>query len=524
MPPASATAPTAVGALTGDALPAHVRVAIVGSGFGGIAAGAQLLKEGEHDFAILERAHDVGGTWRDNQYPGCACDVPSHLYSLSFAPKPDWSRTFATQPEIYDYLHESAVRLGLMPHIHFGHDVQELTFDEDAQLWRVRTSGGALTADVVVVAPGPLSSPSIPSLPGAERFRGPAFHTAEWNHELDLTGKRVAVIGTGASAIQVVPSIAAQVGRLDVYQRTAPWVMPRLDRAIPAWRKRLFRMLPATQKLARAWQYWSREAVAFGLMHPRLMGLLERVGRLGLAHQVHDPEVRAKLTPTFRMGCKRILLSNDYLRTFNRANVELVTDGIREVRESSIVTADGAEREVDVIIWGTGFHVTDFPVGERIRGRGGRSLADEWQGSMAAYKGTTVAGFPNLFLVLGPNTGLGHNSIVFMIESQVRYVMSALRALEREGLATLDVRHDAQDAYNDEIQQRMRGSVWTTGGCASWYLDASGRNTTLWPGFTWPFRRQTEHFDRAAYEGRPPMSPAAPGQVVALAEREPVGT
>ena len=520
MPPSTATEASATA--PPDALPAHVRVAIIGAGFGGIGAAIQLIKDGERDFVVLERGRDVGGTWRDNHYPGCACDVPSHLYSLSFAPKSDWSRTFARQEEIFDYLRETADRFGVTPHVQLGHAVEAVTYDEEERRWSVRTARGELTADVVIAAVGPLSEPSIPDLPGAERFRGPAFHTAAWDDELDLAGKRVAVIGTGASAIQVVPTIAPLIARLEVFQRTAPWVMPRLDRPIPRWRQRLFRRLPAAQKVVRGWQYWSRELVAIGLMHPRLMTVLERTGREALARQVHDPEVRAKLTPTFRMGCKRILLSNDYLRTFNRANVSLVTEGIREITESSIVTADGVEHEVDVIIWGTGFHVTDFPVAERISGRGGRTLAHQWRGGLAAYKGTTVAGFPNLFFVLGPNTGLGHNSIVFMIESQLRYVMSALREMRREGLATIEVRPDAQDAYNDEIQRRMRGSVWTTGGCASWYLDANGRNTTLWPGFTWPFRRQTERFDRGAYDAEPARTSVPPQRVAPSPAHEPI--
>jgi len=517
------TAPRRTDVPAADALPGHVRVAVLGAGFGGIGAAVQLIKAGERDFILLERGDDVGGTWRDNHYPGCACDVPSHLYSFSFAPKPDWSRAFATQPEIYEYLRETAGRFGVMPHVRLGHAVLEVRFDEPTGRWEVRTDRGSLTADVVISAVGALSEPSIPALPGVERFRGPAFHTAEWDESIDLSGRRVAVIGTGASAIQVVPEIAGQVAHLDVFQRTAPWVMPRLDGPIPTWRQRMFRLLPFTQKLTRGWQYWTRELLALGLLHPRLMTRLERVARAQLRRQVKDPEVRAKLAPTFRMGCKRILISNTYLPAFNRDNVSLITDGIREIRESSVVTEDGVEHAVDVIIYGTGFHVTDLPMAERLHGRGGRSLAQASGGSLAAYKGTTIAGFPNLFMLLGPNTGLGHNSVVFMIEAQLRYVMSALAALRREGLRTLEVRPDAQDAFNQEIQRRMQGTVWMTGGCASWYLDASGRNTTLWPGFTWPFRRQTARFDRLAYVGQAERVPVSPTPAIAPAEREPAG-
>jgi cation diffusion facilitator CzcD-associated flavoprotein CzcO len=504
-----------------NTVPTHHRVAILGAGFGGIGAAVQLIRRGERDFVVLERGGDVGGTWRDNHYPGCACDVPSHLYSFSFAPKADWSRTFATQPEIYAYLRDTAQRFGVTEHVRFGEEVLDVRYDEAAERWEVRSSGMHITADVVISAVGALSEPSVPELPGIERFAGPAFHTAAWDDAVPLHGKRVAVIGTGASAIQVVPEIAGRVEHLDVFQRTAPWVMPRLDRPIAAWQRTLLRRVPGAQRLLRGWLYWTRELLAVGLMHPRLMTRLERIAREHLRRQVQDPQTREQLTPGFRMGCKRILLSNTYLRAFNRDNVSLVTAGITEVRERSIVTADGDEHPVDVIVYGTGFHVTDLPVAERVRGRDGRSLSEAWHGGISAYKGTTIAGFPNLFMLLGPNTGLGHNSIIFMIESQLRYVMSALRARERDGMHTLEVRPEAQRDYNDALQGRMAGSVWTTGGCASWYLDANGRNTTLWPGFTWPFRRQTANFDRGAYVGRPRRADTPTPSPAPPPEREP---
>jgi cation diffusion facilitator CzcD-associated flavoprotein CzcO len=487
-----------------------VRVAVVGSGFSGLGMAIRLRHAGIEDFVVLERADDIGGTWRDNSYPGCACDVPSHLYSFSFAPNPDWTSTFSSQPEIWAYLRACAERYGVMGHVRFDHEVRDAAWDDDAQRWRIETSQGSLTAQVLVLGTGPLTEPAIPDLPGLDSFEGTTFHSATWDHDHDLAGARVAVVGTGASAIQFVPKVQRRADRLHVFQRTAPWIMPRPDRPLKAWERRLYRVLPAAQLLMRAGIYWGRESFVFGFRHPRVMRLAERLARRHLRHQVRDPELRRKLTPTYRMGCKRVLISNDYLPALARPNVELVTDAIAEVRARSIVTADSVEREVDTIIFGTGFHVTDLPAAERIRGRDGLSLAEHWQGSPQAHMGSMVAGYPNLFFLVGPNTGLGHNSIVFMIESQCNYVLSALELMEGHGAAELDVRPEAQAAYNAALQERMRGTVWTAGGCASWYLDATGRNTTLWPSFTWPFRERTRRLDPAQYELRAPRPAREP--------------
>jgi cation diffusion facilitator CzcD-associated flavoprotein CzcO len=476
-----------------------VRVAIVGSGFAGLGMAIQLKEQGEEDFVVLERAGEIGGTWRDNSYPGCACDVPSHLYSFSFAPNPRWTRTFSPQAEIQDYLTGCADRYGIRPHVRLHHEVTEAAWDDARARWVVDTTRARFTAQVLVSAMGALSEPSIPDLPGLGEFGGTAFHSAAWDHDHDLTGERVAVIGTGASAIQFVPQIQLRVARLHVFQRTAPWIMPRPDRPLTPAERRLYRRLPQAQLLMRAGIYWARESFVLGFMHPRVMRLQQRLAERHLRRQVPDPELRAKLTPDYTMGCKRVLISNDYLPSLTRPNVEVVTDAIREVRERSIVTADGSEREVDTIVFGTGFHVTDMPAAERIRGRDGVLLADLWQGSPQAYAGTSVAGFPNLFLVPGPNTGLGHTSVIFMIESQVSYVVDALRYLDRERAAAVEVRPEAQAAFNADVDRRMRGTVWTSGGCRSWYLDATGRNSTLWPGFTWPFRRMMRRFDPASY-------------------------
>src|SRR5215210_2681576 len=476
-----------------------VEVAIVGSGFAGLGMAIRLKQEGVDDFVVLERAGEIGGTWRDNAYPGCACDVPSHLYSFSYAPNPAWTRTFSPQGEIQAYLLRCAERFGVRPHVHLRHEVVEAAWDDALSRWRIETSAGPLTARVLVAAMGALSEPQVPALPGLERFEGTRFHSAGWDHGHDLAGERVAVVGTGASAIQFVPQIQPRVGRLHVFQRTAPWIMPRPDRPLTPAERRIYRRLPQAQLLMRAGIYWARESFVLGFMHPRVMRLQQRLAERHLRRQVPDAQLRAKLTPDYTMGCKRVLISNDYLPSLTRPNVEVVTDAIREVGERSIVTADGSERDVDTIIFGTGFHVTDMPAAERIRGRDGVLLADVWQGSPKAYAGTSVAGFPNLFLVPGPNTGLGHTSVIFMIESQVSYVADALRYLDRERAAAIEVRPQAQAAFHADVDRRMRGTVWTSGGCRSWYLDANGRNSTLWPGFTWPFRRMTRRFDPATY-------------------------
>lgn len=477
----------------------HVRIAIVGSGFSGLGMAIKLRESGIEDFVILERAQDLGGTWRENTYPGCACDIPSKLYSYSFAPNPNWSRSFPYQQEIWQYLEDCADRFGVRSKIRFGHDVEVIAWDADAQRWTLETASGSLTADVVVAAPGGLSNPSTPDLPGLASFGGTVFHSATWDHAHDLSGERVAVIGTGASAIQFVPQIQPRAGTLHLFQRTAPWVVPRRERAFTQREIRLYRRFPALQRLGRAWIYGIREALFLAFKHPRLMGATEAMSRAHLKRQVRDPALRAKLTPHFRMGCKRILISNDYYPSLTQPNVEVVTDGIREIREHSIVTADGTEREVDTIIFGTGFHVSDVPIAERVAGVGGRTLAEVWNGSPRTLLASTVAGFPNLFFLAGPNAGLGHNSLIYMIESQIAYVLDALALLASRRAATIEVTQEAQDAFSAEVDERTDGSVWVAGGCQSWYLDRTGRNSVLWPGPTFEFRRRTRALDPACY-------------------------
>ena len=501
-------------------LPAHVAIAIVGSGFAGLAAAIRLRAEGR-DFVILERAHDLGGTWRDNTYPGCACDVPSHLYSFSFALNPDWSRSFSPQEEIFEYLKKTARAYDVEGTVRYGAGLEHARWDEREQRWHLTTARGALTADVLIMGTGGLSEPSVPSLPGLEDFQGTTFHSAAWRHDHDLRGERVAVIGTGASAIQFVPHVQRAAEHLTVFQRTAPWVLPRRDRDIGARERWLYRRFPILMRSLRAAIYWLRESWVVGFaLKPALMSSAEKQTLRFLASQVPDPELRRKLTPHYRLGCKRVLLSNDYFPALMQPNVELETDPIVKVLPDAIVTRGpgGVEtrHEVDTIIFGTGFRVTDPPIAQRVYGTDGRSLAEHWAATgMSALNGMAVAGFPNAFMLVGPNTGLGHTSIVIMIEAQVDYLADALRQMEARGIGAIEARREVQDAYNERLQSDLAGTVWNSGGCASWYLDERGRNTTLWPTFTFRFRKQLARCDLADYALHFPGSGEARGRVPA---------
>jgi cation diffusion facilitator CzcD-associated flavoprotein CzcO len=485
-------------------------VAIVGAGFSGLGMAIRLKQEGREDFVVLERGEDVGGTWHYTTYPGCACDVPSHLYSFSFAPNPDWSYTYSRQPEIGAYLRGCADRFGIRPHVRLNTTVKTAEWDDAAGRWLIETDRGSVSARVLIAGMGPLAEPKIPDIPGLDLFEGAQFHSARWDHDHDLTGERVASIGTGASAIQLVPSIQPDVAKLHVFQRTPPWIFPHSNRPVTRLEQRLYRAVPALQRLVRGGVYVAREAAVLGFVkNPRLMRFAEKVARAHMAKQIDDPDLLEKVTPEYTIGCKRILPSNEWYPALGQPNVDLVTSPIEEVRAHSIVTEDGVEHEVDTIIFGTGFQVTDMPVGKQVRGRDGRTLDESWQGSPRAHLGSTVPGFPNLFMLLGPNTGLGHNSMVYMIESQIAYVLDALATMERERAATVEVREEAVVSFNDRLEEQLSGTVWNTG-CASWYLDDTGRNVTLWPDWTWRFRRRTARFDRPSYELRPAVpSPAA---------------
>lgn len=477
----------------------HLEVAIIGSGFGGLGTAIKLKQAGIDNFLIFERANDLGGTWRDNTYPGCACDVQSHLYSFSFAPNANWSRMFSPQPEIWAYLKRCANDFGLMPYMRFNHNVNKAVWNNEAQYWQIETSQGDYTATSIVAGVGALSEPSIPKLPGIESFQGKAFHSAQWDHNYDLTGRKVAVVGTGASAIQFVPEIQPKVGQLNIFQRTPPWIVPRQDRAVSQFEKNLFNKFPFVLFMVRTGIYWFREIFLILFRKPHWMRYFQHIAISHMKRAVADPELRAKLTPKYTIGCKRILISNNYLPALTKPNVSVITEKIKEVRAHSIVTEDGTEREIDTIIYGTGFKVSDLPFSKNVYGIEGRSMAEIWQGSPKAHLGTTVTGFPNLFLLLGPNTGLGHNSVVFMIESQISHVMNIMRYMREHNIAVMEPRPEVQTAFIDDVEQRMKGTVWTSGGCKSWYLDSTGRNSTLWPGYSWQFYRRVAGLNANEY-------------------------
>jgi cation diffusion facilitator CzcD-associated flavoprotein CzcO len=483
-------------------LPGHVDHLIIGSGFAGLCAAIKLAEDGETDYVVIEKAGEVGGTWRDNTYPGACCDIPSQLYSLSFAPNPEWSSSYSPQPEIQAYLQRVAREYDVHDRVVFHTELEHAAWDDAAQLWRCRTSSGDVTARTLVSGAGGLSEPRLPELEGLDTFTGPVFHSARWDHSVDLAGKRVAVIGTGASAIQIVPEVQQVASHLDVYQRSAPWVIPRNDRRYSRPERAALRRVPALGRLYRTGIYWAHEGyVPMFTWQPRLGKPAEKAALVNLNKGIKDPELRGKVTPTFRLGCKRILRSNTYYPALAAGNVDVVTAPIARVTDEAVVTSDGVEHPVDVIVVATGFYTTEPPIAERIVGREGRTLAEEWgAGGMSAYKGTTVHGFPNLFVLVGPNTAQGHTSMVFIIESQVAYLRDAVRTMRAEGYAAVEPRAVAQKRWNAGLQRRMRRTVWNTGGCSSWYLDAHGRNTVLWPKATFTFRRLLSRFDVRAYD------------------------
>jgi cation diffusion facilitator CzcD-associated flavoprotein CzcO/acetyl esterase/lipase len=476
------------------------RVAIIGAGFGGIGLGMTLKRAGIDSFEIFEKAEGIGGVWRDNTYPGAACDVPSHLYSFSFEPNPDWSRRYSPQPEILDYLERCVEKYGIGPNLRLGTEVSRAQFDEGSGRWRIETAGGeTVEADVLVSACGQLSRPALTRIEGSDRFAGPIFHTARWDHGVKLDGKRVAVIGTGASTIQVVPAIAERVGQLDVYQRSAPYVIPKKDRPYMPWERRLFRWFPPARLFARFTQWLLFEVFISAFNQFRAVGrLVARMFERNLDDQVSDPELKRALTPDHVLGCKRVLISPDYYPTLERPNVELVTQGVRELTKRGVVADDGTERPVDVIVLSTGFESNRFLSPMEIRGRGGLDLNEVWRDGAKAYLGMTVAGFPNLFVMYGPNTNLGSGSIIFQLESQMAYIADAVERLRRTG-GWLSVRPDVQEAFDREMQSRLSTSVWQTG-CNNWYVDEHGRNTNNWPGFTLEYRRRTRRLDPSDYE------------------------
>ncbi|MEV4155536.1 NAD(P)/FAD-dependent oxidoreductase [Nocardia salmonicida] len=478
----------------------HHEVVVIGAGVSGICAAIKLIEAGVEDVVIVEKADTFGGTWRANTYPGCACDVPSGLYSFSFAPNSEWSRLFATQPEILDYVDRVAREHGLAEHTRFGVTVEGSQFDDAAQLWRLETSEGPLSARFVVSAAGPWNEPRLPEIPGLAEFPGEVFHSARWNHDYDLRGKRVAVVGSGASAVQFVPAIQPEVAELHLFQRTAQWVLPKLDHPVPGFEKAVMRRFPVAHKVLRAIEYAMMEGLGVAFRHPRpLMQAVQTVGSAYLRVVVRDPAVRAKLTPDYLLGCKRILFSNSYLQSLTKSNVDVYATGVAEFRGNTVIGADGTTAEVDAVILGTGFHILDTPLADIVRSADGRTLAEHWQGSPEAYLGTITTGFPNAFTVLGPSLGTGHSSAFAILEAQVAFLVSAIERARREGWAGLDVRPEVQARYVDQVQAALASTVYNAGGCHSYYMDANGRNSFSWPWSTGELTTRVSAFDPADF-------------------------
>jgi cation diffusion facilitator CzcD-associated flavoprotein CzcO len=474
-------------------------VVVIGAGFGGIGMAIALKKAGIDDFVVLERAGDLGGTWRDNSYPGLTCDIPSQLYSYSFRSW-RWSRRFPARDEILEYLRALVGEHGLEPHLRFGAEVASASFDEDTATWNITLAGGGtLEASAVVCAVGQLSRPSVPDIPGRDDFAGPSWHSARWDHGTELAGRRVAVIGTGASAVQFVPAIAKTAGHVDVYQRSAPYVLPKADRPYRKSELDFFDRVAVARKADRLRIFLTGELLTSGfVISPKLRAAPVTLWRRHLRAQIADPALRARCVPGYDIGCKRVTFSDDWYPALTRPDVGLITDPIRRITPDGVVTADGTARPADVIIYGTGFRSTEFLTPMSVTGLGGRSLREAWREGAQAYLGITVSGFPNFFLLYGPNTNLGGNSIIFMLESQIRYVLGAVRTLRVRPGTWLDVRPEAQRAFGDWVQAASRRSVWVSG-CHSWYTTASGRNTNNWPALTFQYRRRVRRFDAAAY-------------------------
>ncbi|HHG86699.1 MAG TPA: NAD(P)/FAD-dependent oxidoreductase [Bacteroidetes bacterium] len=488
----------------------HIEVAIMGSGFSGLCMAIRLKEAQISSFVIFESAAELGGTWRDNSYPGCGCDVPSHLYSFSFFPKNDWSRVFSGHAEIFAYMQACAAHYELEPYFRFGTGIAEATFLEAEGLWELRTHTGEVwTAHFLVGATGGLSDPFIPELSGRESFVGPQFHSQGWDHSLDLKGKQVAVIGTGASAIQFVPLIAEKVSALHLFQRTPPWVLKKPDHPFSKSALQRFRKWPGWRLLYRRWLYWKAEFSALGFIYwPSLMRAVQPAVKRLIKKSVQDHETARALLPNYRLGCKRVLMSNTYYPTFNKDHVHLITNGIAQIEAEGIRTQNGKLHKADILIFATGFKATEYLSQVTIRGRKGKTLSKTWEENGGeAYLGTTVAGFPNLFMYTGPNTGLGHTSMVYMIESQAKYILDAIQKLRGPDRKWAEVKPNIQAQFNVKLQKRLARTVWQSGGCQSWYQMKTGKNTTLWPYFTFIYRWKTRQFDHKNYlQGTSPQT------------------
>lgn len=480
------------------------KVLVIGGGYSGIGMAIRLKRSGIDDFMLIEKAHKLGGTWRENTYPLAGADTPSIIYSFSFARNPDWDYTFALQPQIERYLDDVAERFGILPNVRFNTAALDSAWDEAAAEWVVETNSGTIRAKYVVACAGPMHEAAMPDLPGVEHFAGESFHTSRWDHDVDLSGKRVAVIGTGASAVQYVPVIQPQVDQLILFQRTAPWVMPRLNRRASNWKKALYRRVPAVNRLVAGAVYAGSEGLQMLQRSPRSVRPLERVGLAHLRRQVADTGLREQLTPHFAMGCKRILFSNEWYPAITSENATVVSRGVTEITPEGLVDTAGEHHAADVIIYSTGFRVTDPDIARRVRGRGGRRLSELWQGSPFAYQSVAVHGFPNAFVMLGPNVGNGHGSVTTLVELLSDYIVRGIEATERSGARSVEVRRNVQDDWNRRVQHALSGTVWNAGGCSSYYIDANGRNSSIYPWTTIRFRRDTKDFRLADYQLDPP--------------------
>lgn len=479
----------------------HSKIIIIGAGFAGVGMGIQLKRTDRNDFLIIERAGDVGGTWRDNHYPGVACDVPSHLYSFSYLPKPDWSRVFSPGPEIQQYIRDCAAGEGLLEHIRFDTDMLSCRWNDATKLWTVETSQGDYTCNVLITGTGHLADGHMPGIDGIETFTGDLFHSADWNHDVALEGKRIGVVGSGASAIQIVPEMQKRASELTVFQRSAPYMIPRWDRAFSEGEKRMFRRDPSTVDAMRSEIFWAGEYnFAQRRNVPRFLSEAKALALGNLECNVTDPELRAKLTPNYEVGCKRLLISNSYYPAICADNTTLEASALARIDGNMAYGASGNGYELDVLVFATGFEAVRPPFAARVYGTDGISLDAHWDKGMQAYDSIAVNGYPNLFIINGPNTGLGHNSVVYIIEAQVNYILEALDHLEAQHVSVFEATRTAEDAYMDKLQGRAEGTVWLAGGCKSWYVDErSGRLTLVWPDYAHSFRDENGHFHPEGY-------------------------
>ncbi|MCH7380708.1 MULTISPECIES: NAD(P)/FAD-dependent oxidoreductase [Acinetobacter] len=473
-------------------------VVIIGAGFAGIGAAIKLQQAGFTDFVVLEKADEIGGVWRANTYPGCACDVPSALYSYSFAPNPQWSRVFAQQQEIKTYIQHVAQQFDVQKYVRFGYEMLESAWDDQAKHWVVKTNHGLIHARFAIMAGGPMHQPVLPRIKGLETFKGAQFHSAEWNHDVDLNGKKVAVVGAGASAIQFVPEIQAQVEKLTLLQRTPQWVLPKMDQSLPKLAQALFKVLPVTQRLTRYGVYGVFESLNSSMHHPKLVSQIERLAKLNIRLGVKDPALREKLLPDFTIGCKRVLQSNQWYPALAKSNVEVLRCGVEEVHGNTLIASDGSQHEVDAIIFGTGFEVSNPPIAKQIRNKHGKSMDEVWQGSAQGYLGTVVESCPNAFVMFGPNIAVSSSALI-IIEAQLAYILDMLKKVQAQQIETVEIRAEVLQQYNDEIQAALTNTVWNTGGCSSYFIDRNGRNSTLWPWTTFEMRARLAQCDLNDY-------------------------